>query len=111
MVRFSFDYDDLESSLKLIKKMCKPVGKSLSANIRVAFVKEKENLCLLKILKFNQYVKADIKGEGTIEISILYMLKILQTYRGSKIFTIEAISDTQSLINGTFKVKTTNYFI
>lgn len=109
MVRFSFDYNDLESSLKLIKKMCKPVGKSFSANIRVAIVKEKENLCLLKILKFNQFVNADIKGEGTIEISILYLLKILPTYKGSEIFTIEAISDIQSLINGTLKINTINY--
>lgn len=109
MVKFCFDYNDLESSMKLIKKMCKPAGKSLSPSIRVAFVKENESLCLLKVLKFSHFINADINGEGTIEISILHMLKILQTYKGSKIFTIEAISDTQSVINGKFKVNTTNY--
>lgn len=109
MVKFSFDYNDFVSSMKLVKQIGKTLGKPLSKKTCVALVKENENLCLLKVSTLNHLIEADIKGNGTIEISIIYLLKILSTYKGSIIFTIESISETQSLINGTFKVNTSNY--
>lgn len=109
MVKYSFDYNDFVSSMKLVKQIGKPLGKPLSKKTCVALVKENENLCSLKVSTLNHLIEADIKGNGTIEISIISLLKILSTYKGSKIFTIESISETQSLINGALKVNTFNY--
>ncbi len=109
MVKYCFNYSDFVTAMKLVKQIGKPLGKPLSKKTRVAITKENEKLCSLKVSALNQLIDAEITGNGTIEISIILLLKILSTYKGSKIFTIEAISDTQSLINGTFKINTINY--
>jgi len=109
MVKYCFDYNDFVTAMKLVKQKAKPLRKPLSKVSRVAITKQNGKLCSLKVVTFNQLIDAEITGTGTIEISIILLLKILSTYKGSKIFTIEAISDSQSLINGTFKMNTVNY--
>ena len=109
MVKYCFDFNDFVAAMKLVKQKAKPLGKPLSKVSRVAITKQNGKLCSLKVGALNQLIDAEITGKGTIEISIILLLKILSTYKGSKLFTIEAISDSQSLINGTFKMNTVNY--
>ena len=81
MVKFSFDDNDFVSSMKLVKQKGKPLGKTLSKKTLVALAKKNDKLCSLKVSAFNHLIDADIKGYGTIQISIIYLLKILPTYK------------------------------
>jgi len=110
MVKYIFDYKEFVNAMKLVKEKGKPLGKPLSKNTCVAITKENDKLCSLKVSTFCHSIHAEIIGNGSIEISIIYLMKVLPTYIGLEKFTIETISNTQSVINGTFKVNTINSF-
>jgi len=109
MAKFIFNYDEFAASMKLIKKMDKREKKKDPHELKVTIKKVNNDECSMNIPGFVHTLKAEIIGNGSIAISIKYLLKILPTYVGIKTISIESISDNESLINGSLKVKTDNY--
>ncbi len=109
MVKFIFNYDDFVASMKLIKKMDRREKRKDPNELKVLIKKVSDSECTMNIPEFVHTLNAEVTGAGSLAISIKYLLKILPTYAGVKTISIESISATESLINGSLKVKTDNY--
>ncbi len=110
MVKFTFDYNVFLKSVKLANKTISNRKGSSSTNTILAITSENKESCCLSNGDFNHFINAKIEGEGSISIPIHSLLKLLPMYKGTQVFTIETISDTESIINGGLKVNTKNNF-
>ena len=110
MVKFTFDYNVFLKAVKLIKKTSVKRKGSNIINTNLIIGSENENSCCLSNNDFKHFINAEVIGEGSISISMQYILKLLPTYRGTETFTIKTISDTESIINDRLKVHSINQF-